>query len=263
MKKANIALIITITFMLLWLQPAHSCLRVPMKNDYKDVAKVMSPGIEAGIINFNPLKIYDYEWKKRKSSFYQKVNDWFLNRDYEDLVYNGLNFYSIFKGKLPYSRFLAGPITEIDKIREVSEQREYDTKCTKWVCAVYYVLKDMDFIEDIKVMRTKDDQHTWLAVKLNGYGWYAFDRTIAQFEIYKYLSEGVFTPLSTIFFHSEEYSVEYVFSDIESVLERASKKQSVKKRLIEIRESLKSEVQKSYKQAEFDLGGIRRARIAI
>ena len=93
--------------------------------------------------------------------------------------------------------------------------------CAEFSGALCYILKDLPYVEEIKLMRTKDNKHSWLLIGFKGDPkWYVFDRGIGQMTKYRKDNKfGNYLPLEEAQkiakWYSTEDSYEIVYEDEE------------------------------------------------
>jgi hypothetical protein len=133
---------------------------------------------------------------------------------------------SIFPEEIPYRDIITETLSELEYLPIIKGMKGI---CYIWSCAACYILKDLPFVEEVKLMRTVDDKQTWLAFKFKNIDkWYAFDRAIGHLvkyaEDYKY---GLYKPIeeaekAAVYF-SEQNSYELEYSSDDELMDGVSK----------------------------------------
>ncbi|MBU0477115.1 methyltransferase domain-containing protein [bacterium] len=178
---------------------------------------------------FNPDQIPVGQWENAGALVSVPIDDWNM-RSPDEIFDDGYYaeqaaFRQDLSTRLPHGEAVVAILAQIDQAREL-QKGIGNGICYKWSCATAYVLKGLPYIEDVKVMRTKDDAQTWLAVKFEGDGWYAFDRINGHFVKYRENKFGVYLPLAeaqaVAGYFSARDSIELIFSDEEQLLDRVT-----------------------------------------
>ncbi len=167
---------------------------------------------------FEPEQFDHGSWSYERRRFKKLPFSWAMTKKLRLAKYIPIS-------NIPYWEEIEAVLQGVDRDFQMHNQG-FDM-CWDWAREVLsratYIkrLKTRDFLplwfEEIKSMRTQDDRHSWIAVKIKGV-WYALDRTAGQFKIFENYPGGIYGSLEDIkglfpgAFYNDRDSVEITYS---------------------------------------------------
>ncbi len=241
-------LLISIATSFIWSDALYAAfnLRLPMegwkkRSSFKEIQATFNPQQKpiswTGSSDADKEKIEPVDdW----TSAHRAPHDTLMPRRFRDNINN------LIPEEIPYRDIIA------DALSYFSEIKGRSGICFIWASSACYILKDLPFVEEVKLLRTRDDKQTWLALKFkNSDEWYAFDRAIGQLARYSEKHPyGVYRPLGEAGkiapYLTEEKSYELTYSSDDVLLKAVSGSSYAQNQIIALRRDARASFLKKY-----------------